>query len=197
MLPLLSRIADLSTDYTTSSGCSVNGQPASCSAAGGVLAGIFGVLFFVIYLPLIILMIASMWKLFTKAGKPGWASIVPFYNIYVLLEIVGRPGWWLVLFLIPFVNFVVSIILALDTAKAYGKDAGFAILLIFLPFIGYPVLAFGKSKYVGPLAGGNSANASSSGSQDGPVPGPQPPVSSEPPAAQTPPAATPPTNPVQ
>ncbi len=117
-----------------------------------------GVLLFasVASLALSILMIASMWKLFTKAGKPGWAAIVPIYNIIVMLEIVGRPLWWIALFFIPFANVVIMIMLYIDLAKAYGKGGGFAALLILLPYIGFPVLAFGSSSYVGPVASDNN-----------------------------------------
>lgn len=105
-----------------------------------------------IYLALIVVMIAGMWKVFAKAGKPGWAAIVPIYNYIVMLEIVGRPIWWIVLFLIPFVNFVVFIIIALDMAKSYGRSTGFGLGLIFLPFIFYLILGFGPATYVGPAA---------------------------------------------
>ncbi len=101
---------------------------------------------------LIVLMIASMWKVFTKAGKPGWASIIPFYNIIVLLEIVGRPWWWLLLMFVPFLNFVIAIIVYIDLAKSFGKGVGFAIGLLLLPFIFFPILAFGSAEYLGPAA---------------------------------------------
>lgn len=102
-----------------------------------------------VVLVIAVVVIASMWKLFTKAGKPGWAILVPIYNIIVMLEIINRPLWWFVLMLIPFVNFIVSIIVAIDFAKAYGKDGGFAIGMILLPFVFYPMLAFGDNHYVG------------------------------------------------
>lgn len=110
-------------------------------------AGIFVIL---IYLAIIVLMIASLWKIFSKAGKPGWASIVPIYNIIVMLEIVGKPTWWIILYLIPFVNIVVGIIINIQMAKAFGKDTGFAIGLILLPFIFFPLLAFGNAQYTKP-----------------------------------------------
>ncbi|HOT02031.1 MAG TPA: DUF5684 domain-containing protein [Acidobacteriota bacterium] len=110
----------------------------------------FGCVFFVIYAALIVLIIASLWKIFVKAGKPGWAAIVPIYNIIVLLEIVGRPLWWIVLLLIPCVNIVAAIMLTLDLAKSFGKEIGFAIGMIILPFIFYPMLAFGSATYRGP-----------------------------------------------
>jgi len=104
------------------------------------------------WLAVIVVMIAGMWKVFAKAGKPGWAAIVPIYNTIVMLEIVGRPIWWIVLLFIPFVNFVVWIIIALDLAKSYARSTGFGLGLIFLPFIFYLILGFGPATYVGPAA---------------------------------------------
>lgn len=93
--------------------------------------------------------IACYWKIFTKAGQPGWAAIVPFYNLYVLLLIVKRPGWWIILMLIPCVNIVVMILIYLDLARVFGKSSGFAIGLILLSVIFVPILAFGDAEYVG------------------------------------------------
>jgi hypothetical protein len=90
------------------------------------------------------------WKVFAKADKPGWAVLIPIYNIVVMLQIVNRPIWWIILLLIPVVNFVVAIILMLDLAKAFGKGTGFAIGLILLSFIFYPILAFGDASYTPP-----------------------------------------------
>ena len=87
------------------------------------------------------------WKIFTKAGKPGWAVLIPIYNMIVMLEIVNRPLWWIILFFVPLVNVIVGIILALDLAKSFGKDSGFAIGLILIGFIFYPILAFGDAQY--------------------------------------------------
>ena len=100
-----------------------------------------------------VLMLAASWKIFTKAGKPGWASIVPVYNAVVLLEIVGKPVWWILLWLIPGVNIVVIIIVYHRLALSFGKDILFTIGMIFLSFVFLPILAFGKSEYLGP--GGN------------------------------------------
>jgi hypothetical protein len=96
-----------------------------------------------------ILMIASVWKIFTKAGKPGWASIVPIYNIVVLIEIVRKPMWWIAMFFIPFVNFVFCILLSVGLAKAFGKSGAFAAGLIFLGPIFFPILGFGSAQYIG------------------------------------------------
>ena len=112
-----------------------------------------GIVGMVIMLAFIGLMIASMWKVYTKAGQPGWAAIVPIYNIIVLLKIVGKPWWWVIGFMIPFVNFILLIVIAVLLAKAFGKGIGFAIGLILLGFIFYPILAFGDATYTPPVEG--------------------------------------------
>ena len=106
----------------------------------------------ILWLAVVVFFIACVWRIFTKAGQPGWAAIVPFYNYYVMLKMVGRPGWWLILYLIPFVNFIIFIIVAIDLARSFGKGGGFAVGLIFLPFIFFPILAFGSAQYQGPAA---------------------------------------------
>jgi hypothetical protein len=100
-----------------------------------------------ILLALFALIIASLWIIFTKAGQPGWASLIPFYNLYVMLQIVGKPAWWLLLFLIPVFNIIPSILLYFDLARAFGKGTGFALGLIFLPMIFLPILAFSDAAY--------------------------------------------------
>jgi len=122
----------------------------SAASAGG---GAIGMVVILIYLAVIVLMIASMWRLFTKAGKPGWAAIVPIYNIVVLLEIIGKPLWWIVMFLIPCVSLVFAVMMTIEVAKCFGKDVGFGIGLLLLAPIFYPILAFGDSQYVGPMGG--------------------------------------------
>lgn len=92
------------------------------------------------------------WKIFVKAGEPGWAAIVPIYNIIVFLKIIGKPVWWIVLFLIPIVNFVIAIIASIELAKCFGKSTGFGIGLAFLGFIFAPILAFGDATYQGPAS---------------------------------------------
>jgi len=112
-----------------------------------------GPLFWIFWLAFMILMIAACWKIFTKAGQPGWAAIIPIYNWYVLCKIVGRPGWWVILLLIPFINFIIGIILCIDLAKSFGKGVGFGIGLILLGIIFFPILGFGSAQYQGPAAG--------------------------------------------
>jgi Family of unknown function (DUF5684) len=112
-----------------------------------------GPLFWILWLAVTILMIAACWKIFTKAGQPGWAAIIPIYNWYILCKIVGRPGWWVILFFVPFVNFIIGIIVCIDLAKSFGKGVGFAIGLILLGVIFFPILGFGSAQYQGPAAG--------------------------------------------
>lgn len=104
-----------------------------------------------------IIIIAGMWKAFEKAKKPGWAAIIPIYNTIVILQIAGRPIWWILLFLlgfIPFVGWIIAFIIAAvvynDLAKSYKKGVGTTLLLLFIPIIGWPYLGFGDAKYKGP-----------------------------------------------
>ena len=112
-----------------------------------------GPLFWIFWLAFTILMIAACWKIFTKAGQPGWAVIIPIYNWYILCKIVGRPGWWVILLFIPVVNFIIGIILCIDLAKSFGKGVGFGIGLILLGVIFFPILGFGSARYQGAQGG--------------------------------------------
>ena len=132
LLPSQFLLAQDTTDYTTSAGTSP-------------VPAIIGLL-------VALLMIVAMWKVFVKAGQPGWASIIPIYNLYVWCKIVGRPGWWIILMLIPFVNIIVGIVLCIDMAKSFGKGAGFGIGLAFLGIIFLPILGFGSAQYLGAAA---------------------------------------------
>lgn len=116
---------------------------------GGLMAAMGAFAF--IYIAILVLMVISMWKIFTKAGKPGWAAIIPIYNLVVLLEVVGKPVWWIILFLIPIVNIVIAIMVTHQLSLAFGQGIGTTLLLIFLPFIGYPMLAFGSAQYTRPI----------------------------------------------
>lgn len=109
-----------------------------------------GAIGFMIYFAVIALMLASMWTIYTKAGKPGWACIIPIYNIIVLLDIVGKPWWWLLLMLIPIVNIIFAIWMYNLLSLSFGKSSGFTVGLILLSVIFFPILAFGDAKYQGP-----------------------------------------------
>jgi hypothetical protein len=104
----------------------------------------------VIILAVVLFYLVAMWRIFTKAGKPGWAVIIPIYSTIVLLGIVGRPWWWLLLALIPFVNIVIGIIILNDLSKSYGHGLGYTLGLLFLSVIFIPILGYGRSRYVGP-----------------------------------------------
>jgi Family of unknown function (DUF5684) len=125
----------------------VDSSVSSGASLAGLLVGL------VIGLVVAVFMIVALWRVFSKAGQPGWAAIIPFYNIYVLCKVAGRPGWWLVLYIIPIVNIVISIIVSLDLAKAFGKSGAFGFFGLWLfGIIGYPILGFGGATYQGRAA---------------------------------------------
>jgi len=112
------------------------------AAVGGVMM--------LVMLAVAVVFIVGLWKVFTKAGQPGWAVLIPIYNLYMLVKIAGRPGWWVLMLMIPFVNIVFGILLAIDIAKAFGQSAAFGVVLLFLlGGIGYLVLGFGNYSYLG------------------------------------------------
>lgn len=122
------------------------------TVSAGLAAGALFVFLIWMLFALVIALVAivALWKIFVKAGQPGWAAIIPIYNMYIMLKVIGRPGWWILLFFIPFVNFIITIVMALDLGKAFGKDAGFSIVLLWLfSIIGYLILGFGKAEYKG------------------------------------------------
>jgi hypothetical protein len=125
-------------------------DPQSAGEIAGFLA-IIGMLM-IPFLIFSLILIISHWKIFAKAGKPGWACIVPIYNLIVLLEIVGKPVWWIFLFLIPCVNFVFIVWTINLLSKSFGQGEGFTVGLLLLGFIFYPILAFGNYPYLGPAA---------------------------------------------
>jgi hypothetical protein len=114
------------------------------------LGAALGAIFMIVMLALTALFFVGFWKVFTKAGQPGWAALIPFYNAYILTKIAGRPGWWVLMLMIPFVNIAFGILLAVDIAKAFGQGAAFGVVLLFLlSGVGYLVLGFGNYRYVG------------------------------------------------
>lgn len=118
----------------------------AANAAGAAAVGGFMML---IWLAIMVLVVAGLWKTFTKAGKPGWAAIIPIYNLIVLLEIAGKPIWWIILYFIPFVNVVISIIVLASVSRNFGRGIGTTLGLIFLPLIFFPILGFGSARYIG------------------------------------------------
>ena len=119
-----------------------------------------GVAGLALYVLIIGFFIAVGWKIYQKAGRPGWVVLVPIYNLYVLMKVVGRPAWWLVLFLLPVVNLVIAIIVNIDLAKSFGKDLLYGLGITFLGFIFLPMLAFGSATYKGPAASESATSES-------------------------------------
>jgi len=103
-------------------------------------------------LALSVLMIVAVWKVFTKAGEPGWASLVPFYNTYVEFRMAGFNPWLFLLLLVPVVNVVLALIVSYKIGEAFGKDVLFNVLwMVLFPFVGWLVLAFGDARYHRPV----------------------------------------------
>ncbi len=109
--------------------------------------GSMGAIVMLAWLAICITVIAGMWRVFTKAGEPGWGVLIPIYNFYLLCKIAQRPGWWLILMFVPIVNLAVGIILSIDIARHFGKGAGFGVGLAFLGPVFYPILGFGNAEY--------------------------------------------------
>lgn len=110
----------------------------------GMIAA-FGLFFWLLSMVVCILMIVSLWKIFKKAGKPGWASIVPIYNVYIMCEIAEKQWWYILLLCIPFVNIYATVVLYNGIAKKFGKSGGFVVGMVLLPIVFFPMLAFGKN----------------------------------------------------
>jgi hypothetical protein len=100
---------------------------------------------------IVALYLVSWWRIFEKAGRPGWKGIIPFYNIFILLKIVGKPGWWLILMCIPVVNAIYIIWTYNMLSKSFGKDEAFTVGLFLVGYIFFPVLAFSDARYIGPF----------------------------------------------
>jgi hypothetical protein len=111
---------------------------------------IFFIVFALFWMAFVIFIIASQWKVFEKAGQPGWACLIPIYNFYIMLKIAGKPGWWLLMLLIPFLNIVFAIWTFNMISKSFGKDEGFTVGLTLLGFVFWPILGFGSAQYIGP-----------------------------------------------
>ncbi len=166
MLNLVAQTTDYTTTYDLSSG----------DTTGFAL---FGGVFLLVWLLLAAVIVVSMWKVFEKAGKPGWAAIVPVYNGWVMAEIAGKPGWWgivpllgvipLIGFIGAIAGFVLYILISIELVKAFGKEQVFAALLILLPIVGFPMLAFGDAKYTAPAGGATTPTPPATPPADTPV----------------------------
>ena len=116
-------------------------------ATSGAQGGTAGGIVMQVWLAVMFIVIAGMWRVFAKAGQPGWGVLVPIYNVYLMCKIAQRPAWWLILLFVPFVNIIVAVIMSVDIAKHFGKGPGFGIGLAFLGFIFYPILGFSGAEY--------------------------------------------------
>lgn len=125
-----------------------NPDDVAAAKAAGALCGSFACMAPILLFALVL--IAAMWKIFEKAGQPGWAAIVPFYNVYILTcKVAKKDVLWFILSFVPFVNIVISFLVSLELAKKFGRSEAFGLGLFFLGFIFYPILAFGDSQYEG------------------------------------------------
>ncbi len=115
--------------------------------AGGGIGGLVGM---VIWLAVVVVIVAGLWKTFVKAGQPGWAALVPIYNLYILTKVAGRPAWWTVLFFLPLVNIVAAAVISVDVARAFGKSLLFSVGLFLLAPVFYCILGFTDAAYGGP-----------------------------------------------
>lgn len=122
------------------------------------------IVFIIVYLAILILMIASMWKIFTKAGQPGWACLIPIYNGIVMAKIAEKPWWWGLLMLIPYIGIIWGIWVLNRMVIRFGKSSGFTVGIILLPFIFIPILGLGSAKYTpqsnSDISTGDSLNTS-------------------------------------
>lgn len=118
-------------------------------AGAAALAG-FSAAYAIVCLVVAVIVIVAMWKIFTKAGEPGWGAIIPIYNTYLMFKIAMGNGWLFLLLFVPVVNFVIEIMVMIKLAKAFGHGVGFGLGLIFLSPIFILILAFGSSDYIGP-----------------------------------------------
>lgn len=129
----------MTTDYSSMM------DPAAASAMAGAMT-----VYYILVLAITIVSLIGLWKMFSKAGKPGWGAIIPFYNMYCMFEMAFGNGWMFLLTLIPCVGFIFQIILCFKLSKAFGHGAGFGFGLLFLSPIFYMILGFGNSDFVGP-----------------------------------------------
>ncbi len=144
-MPSFSSIAQAATPFSTLAAAASEVVHLDPTMIAGIVLAIL--VAFAIGLVLIGLIIAGQWKIYQKAGYPGWTAIVPFYNCVIQLRMTNRPLWWVVLLFVPIVNIVLFVLMTRRTAGVFGKGTGFTLGLIFLPFIFYPILGFGKASY--------------------------------------------------
>lgn len=112
-----------------------------------------GTIFWIIYTVIVVIYIISLfgtWKMYKKAGYPGWGCLIPLYNRYCVYEMAMGKGWWFILEAIPLVNIAVRVFLCMRLAEAFGRGTGFTFGLYFLEPIFMMILGFGDARYGGP-----------------------------------------------
>lgn len=116
----------------------------------GMMFVTFFLLFIFVGIPMIVLTIIGLYKIFEKAGEEGWKAIIPIYNLIIMIKISGKPWWWIFLMFIPYVGVIWHVWTLNMISKSFGKSEGFTVGLIFLPFVFYMILGLGSDKYLGP-----------------------------------------------
>lgn len=127
------------------------GSTGTDSGSGAAL-GIVGIIILIFWVAVAVFYIATFWKIFSKAGRPGWLAIIPIVNTIVLIQITGRSGWWILAFFVPILDLVALILILYDLSRSFGYGGGFTVGLLLLSFIFFPILGFGPARYVGPAA---------------------------------------------
>ena len=124
------------------------------ATATGAAVGFLFLFVELIFLAMTVITVAGMWAMFSKAGKPGWAAIIPIYNTITLLQVGGLSGWWFLGLCVPFLDIFLWIYVTYAISSSFGGGIGTFFLLFILPVIGYPMLGFGSARYVGGGGGG-------------------------------------------
>jgi len=192
--PSTTSVTPTTTSVSTTPSVTTISYPTTTTTVSSSTLTTILIIYYAVVLVLAVFLIVCLWKVFNKAGKPGWAAIVPIYNSFTILEIGDQNGWWVLIAFIPFIGalilLVIYILAALEIAKRFGKGPLFAVFgLIIFSIIGWPMLAFGKAKYNDPSGMPQGQNPPMPPSPQTPMP-PTPPT---PPVAPTPP--TPPAPP--
>ena len=148
-------MSDKIASLLANSACVINSHNIPCGEGLGFLLGL-GAFVLLILLVVVVLLVVSMWKVFEKAGQKGWKSIIPVYNYIVMLRLIKKPEWLVLFLFVPVANVIVAVIIIYHLVKAFGKGIGFTVGMFLLPFIFYPILAFGKAKYTEPVESHNT-----------------------------------------
>ncbi len=131
-------------DYKELSTFDTSGIPAVDIGVIWIIGAIVAVISVLVFL----LILFATWRIFSKAGRPGWYALIPIFNVYVMLQIVKKPTWLTLLFFIPYVQLIPQIIISIELGKAFGKSSAFSAIFILILPLGYFIIAFDDSKYL-------------------------------------------------